>query len=148
MIRLNEDRSSDMHSASTIYVVFGGVQPEIMKVKELYDYVQDLPDNTRLLFVNLACFAGKWRKLAQLGRGTSRRDVMVEVSWTHNPAVNHISGSRKCQCSFFGRAWIQAGERRDAVYPCTANKLNSCYFYFPQISAQREHSALFTLPPK
>ena len=61
--------------------------------------------------VNLACFAGKWGKLAQLGRGTSRRDVMVEVSSTHKPAVNHISGSRKCRCSFFGHAWIQGLER-------------------------------------
>lgn len=42
-----------------------------------------------------------------LGRGTSRRAVMVEVSSTHKPAVNHISGSRKCRCSFFGHAWIQ-----------------------------------------
>lgn len=61
-----------MYSASTIYVVFGGVQTEIMKVKELY---------------------------AQLGRGTFRRDVMVEVSSTHNPAVNHISGLWACMDS-------------------------------------------------
>lgn len=29
------------------------------------------------------------------------------VAESHKPAVNHISGSRKCRCSFFGHAWIQ-----------------------------------------
>lgn len=94
------------HGMQKGHIVFEtGHSRETIDVEEMYGAIRHLPKYTRLLFVNLACYASRWKSLARLG---GSRDVMVEVSSKkRETSKNHISGSRRCRCSFFGHAWIQ-----------------------------------------
>lgn len=84
------------HGSRQGSIVFrSGQTMESMNVEEFYDELQALPQNVRVLFASLACFAGSWKKLARLG---GCRDAIVELSSSADQmSINHRSGS----------AWIQ-----------------------------------------
>ena len=81
---------------------------EFLRVEELYLALKQLPANVRILFVNLACFSGKWgalaKKMDREGRG---HETLIETaSSSSETSQNHRSMSNRVRCSFFGCAFV------------------------------------------